>query len=265
MDADLPAAFELYRKDPNRFITCIMNLQVYGLHSSLLRAFGSFTQDGELTGLLLRYSNICLAADGDGMAGDAFAKVIDDETGLAGVRGAIETVRAVAQSLRHYKLSSMEVSTFMRLDEPIRLPAETFTHVRGVTLDDLDLVSDLYAQAGVMYRSRMNVRSMLERAPNSPFFAAQVNEDGRPLLVSAALLNIMSAEGGLIGGVFTRPEHRGRGWAAKCTAAVSLALQDQGRLPCLFYENPVAGRVYSRLGFREVAFWAVLYLHLPHS
>ncbi len=240
-----------------------MNLQVYGLHSSLLRVFGSFTTEGELTGLLLRYSNICLAADADGMAGEAFALIIDEENGLAGVRGAIETVKAISPWLRRYQMSSMEISTFMRLDEPVRIPEDTFERVRAVTLDDLDLVADLYSRAGVMYRSRMNVKNMLDRAPESPFFAAEIVHEGDRQLVSAALLNIMSDEAGLIGGVFTRPEQRGRGWAARCTAAVALTLQQYGRLPCLFYENPVAGRVYSRLGFKEVAFWAVMYLHLP--
>ncbi len=261
MDADLPAVHELYQRDPNRFITCIMNLQVYGLQSSLLRAYGSFTPQGDLTGLLLRYSNICLAADADGMAGAAFAQVIDEESGLAGIRGAIETVKAISVCLHRYQLSSMEVSTFMRLDEPVRLPENTFTQVRAVTTDDLDLVTDLYSRAGAMYRSRMNVQNMLSKVPHSPFFAAETQQDGERLLVSGALLNIISTEGGLIGGVYTRPEFRGRGCAARCTAAVAHALQSQQRLPCLFYENPVAGRVYSRLGFREVAFWAVLYLH----
>jgi predicted GNAT family acetyltransferase len=114
-----------------------------------------------------------------------------------------------------------------------------------------------------MYRSRMNVQNMLSKVPDSPLYAAETVQDGERRLVSAALLNIISTEGGLIGGVYTRPECRGKGWAARCTAAVAHALQSQQRLPCLFYENPVAGRVYSRLGFREVAFWAVLYLHLP--
>ena len=72
-------------------------------------------------------------------------------------------------------------------------------------------------------------------------------------------------DAGLIGGVFTAASARGRGYASACTAALSLDLQRDGKLPCLFYENPAAGRVYRRLGFEEAGQWAVLYLNAPKS
>ena len=56
------------------------------------------------------------------------------------------------------------------------------------------------------------------------------------------------------------PTVRGRGYAAAVVSYLSLYLQQRGKLPVLFYENPVAGRVYRRLGFEEVGRWAVLYL-----
>ena len=60
--------------------------------------------------------------------------------------------------------------------------------------------------------------------------------------------------------MYTLPSARGKGYAAACTCLLSADLQRNGKLPCLFYENPIAGKVYRRIGFDDASRWAVLYL-----
>ena len=110
-----------------------------------------------------------------------------------------------------------------------------------------------------MYRSRSNVERKLK---TTRVFVVEVPETHRrpAKIVSCALLNVEGENGGLIGGVYTQPEARGKGYAAACTTALCLDLQRDGKIPFLFYENLVAGRVYRRLGFEEIDRWAVLYV-----
>jgi len=55
--------------------------------------------------------------------------------------------------------------------------------------------------------------------------------------------------------VYTPPEHRGRGYAAAATAAVTRRLLDAGTREVLLFTdlaNPTSNRLYRRLGYRPV-------------
>ncbi|HLW47474.1 MAG TPA: GNAT family N-acetyltransferase [bacterium] len=58
-----------------------------------------------------------------------------------------------------------------------------------------------------------------------------------------------------IGPVYTPPEHRNRGYATACVAALSRQLLEQGRRFCMLFtdlENPGSNRIYQRIGYEPV-------------
>jgi predicted GNAT family acetyltransferase len=62
----------------------------------------------------------------------------------------------------------------------------------------------------------------------------------------------------MIVGVCTHPAWRQRGYASACMARLCRALSAEGKIPCLFYDNPNAGRIYKRLGFEDFARWGMV-------
>ena len=259
---DAPAFERLCAREPARLLTHRLNIERYGWDSKTVRAWGAFAGE-EMQGVLLRFGNIAIVADADGRCGTAFAAIVDADPGVAGVRGTIETCRTVQAALRRYRVTDWETSAFLRLRCSPACPPEVLALARRAQPGDLDNLAALYAGAGPMYRDRANVAGKLAE---TRVFVVEEPELGRwpARIASCALLNVEGRDAGLIGGVYTLPEVRGKGYAAACTAALSLDVQRDGKLPCLFYENPVAGRVYRRLGFEEVGQWAVLYLS-PHA
>jgi RimJ/RimL family protein N-acetyltransferase len=259
-EADGGAFGQLCAQDHWRYLTPRLNVEAHGLHGSVVRGWGAFRrEDGEMAGVMLRYGNTAIIADANGATADGFAAVIDAEAGIAGVRGTIEVVRAIRRLLRRYASTGIENSVFMRLVGAPRCAPQTLALARRAGPEDLDLLAELYAGAWSMYRSRSNVASKLQET--RVFVVEEPATGRRPRrIASCALLNVEGSDAGLIGGVYTLGAVRGRGYAAACTAALSLDLQRDGKYPCLFYENPVAGRVYERLGFEAMGQWAVLYL-----
>jgi GNAT superfamily N-acetyltransferase len=256
--ADAEACARLFETDTNRFLTAHINLEVYGYQNEALPAWGAF-DEGRLEGVLFRYANMVVIVDRDGRTAASFASIIDGQEGLLGARGSLEAIYGLRASLQRYRAVGLEVSPFMRLDGPPQCEESLLRLARRATMGDLDKLADLYAAAGNMYRSRPNVMGKLS---SGRVFVVEepIGHSSAVRIVSCALLNVESKHVGLIGGVYTRPEARGHGYAAACTAALALDLQKDGKLPCLFYENPVAGRVYRRLGFKEVSMWGLLYL-----
>jgi len=83
--------------------------------------------------------------------------------------------------------------------------------------------------------------------------------DGRP--VAKAGTNALTARWAQIGGVYTRPEHRGQGFQRRLMAFLLGRLADQGRGACLFVktENLPALRLYRSLGFAGEDSFTIVY------
>ena len=63
---------------------------------------------------------------------------------------------------------------------------------------------------------------------------------------------------GMIGGIFTLPEYRNKGLGSKMVEALASSLLSRGKIACLFFNNPDAGKIYYKLGFKDIDKWAIL-------
>lgn len=55
----------------------------------------------------------------------------------------------------------------------------------------------------------------------------------------------------IIGAVATNPKFRGRGYAKSVVFTAAKDVKDSGLTPCIAYNNPIAGKIYKKLGFRQ--------------
>jgi len=79
-------------------------------------------------------------------------------------------------------------------------------------------------------------------------------EDEEPVSMAAAIRP--TRRGVAIGGVYTPPEHRSKGYASACVSRLSQNLLDAGRAFCMLFadaENPVSNAVYRRIGYKPIA------------
>ena len=76
-------------------------------------------------------------------------------------------------------------------------------------------------------------------------------------IVSSAGTIAESSSSAMIGGVMTHRDKRRRGFATACVAALCRDLCQTGKTACLFYDNPLAGRIYKKLGFVDIGRWTM--------
>ena len=62
----------------------------------------------------------------------------------------------------------------------------------------------------------------------------------------------------IVGGILTISEYRNRGLASKVISAICQNLYLRGKSACLFFDNPEAGKIYYKLGFKNIDNWAIL-------
>ena len=103
---------------------------------------------------------------------------------------------------------------------------------------------------GASYRARLDGLLRARRA------FARFDEQGR--VVVKAEIGALSAQVGLVQGVWVAPEWRGRGLAAPAVAAVAAQITRLGRVPSLYVNNHNhrARAAYARVGFSQVGTFA---------
>jgi predicted GNAT family acetyltransferase len=75
------------------------------------------------------------------------------------------------------------------------------------------------------------------------------------IVVAYASTAVETGSSAMVASVFCLPDYRGKGYAKQVVWALSDDLLKDGLLPCLFYDNPDAGRIYHALGYTTFDTW----------
>lgn len=121
--------------------------------------------------------------------------------------------------------------------------------------DDAQYLHDLYMTGEFSSRARLSsVESFSERLSNETGFC--LKQDGR--LVSVAMAIYGDETFGMVGGVYTDPSHRGRGYGSTVTCAATEYLLQRSSHSMLYVrkDNSHAIRAYEKLGYAEREEWA---------
>lgn len=119
-----------------------------------------------------------------------------------------------------------------------------FDDVVKLSINHVDELHDLYELWPAGRKSRTYIENWIKKLPVFGLFKGDK-------LVSASGLLARSSYGGIIGGVFTHPEYRRRGYVSKVvSAATSHILKESGLSALyLFSSNLAAFKLYRKLGY----------------
>ena len=158
-----------------------------------------------------------------------------------------------ARTGQAYRISfRMRVHELARVIEPEYSPGE----FRAAKDDEQDLLADWFLRfdASVHEHPRIDAaeaeKGIRQRLDGGDAF---VWCDGEP--VTMALRMRPTVHTACIGGVYTPPELRKRGYATSCVARLSQVILDSGkRSSCLFTDlaNPTSNKIYRGIGYRPV-------------
>jgi GNAT superfamily N-acetyltransferase len=124
--------------------------------------------------------------------------------------------------------------------------------LRTATPDDEDVITDWIVafgeEAGMPHAAPRQLAQVLIGNKE-----VGVRVDAAPVTMAATTGH--TPHGARIGYVYTPPEHRRRGYASACTAALSQQVLDAGRCFCFLYTNlanPTSNRIYQHIGYQPV-------------
>jgi predicted GNAT family acetyltransferase len=242
-------AFLSREPEINHFI--LGDIECYGLDDPNLDLW--VEDRGGIAAALLRYYGSFIVYSPGGSDARHAARIMRD-SGFGMLSGRPEYVQPVIEQLG--LVQEMHMNVFMSLLPGSLRPIE---NGRGSIKVDKDNI-DRHIDGIVALRQRIpeftmgvNVdalREELRRGFRRIFIAA---EDGQT--VSMAMTAVERRQAAMIVSVCTLAEYRGRGYAPALMTALCRELEAEGKTVLLFYNNPVAGRIYSALGFEDIGRW----------
>ncbi len=263
--ADRTAAAELLARDVAHNLYAMGNLEALGFSEPYCQFWGNFADESasaELRGVLNRYRSgwvLFGEADAD-WAG--LARVVDNHPVQAErLQDNPGGTESLLPFLQNYVAQSVHVEQLMRLSAQNFSPPPPDgggVAVRRATLADLDALSEFFAEAGNMSRTRATVEEPLRQ--RHVWLAEQGGEVLAAALTNAELGGGQFGGAAMIGGVFTRPDARGRGLSKAVCGGLCAELLALGETPFLYWDNPAAGAVYRSLGFEPVGAWRAVRL-----
>ncbi|AFK07503.1 putative acyltransferase [Mesotoga prima MesG1.Ag.4.2] len=196
-------------------------------------------------GILLRYYKFLILSDGAGMNFREAAGVVrryEQAMMLSGTISGIDRISPYLQEIREEE----ETLRFAVLREP-NLNAAGFEVRRATTEDAEKLLAFLFLIEEFHATDEESFMATLKDGSTRRY----IIEDQGEILATAASTS-ESSDMAMIIGVATGKDFRGRGLASAVVSKLCEDLLAEGRTPCLLYDNPEAGRIYNRLGFREI-------------
>jgi len=251
---DYSQIYDFCNQNPALNLYFLGNLESLGVESDICQFWGSFDAEGQLTGVLMRYMDGWNIADGPGCDYRGLGQIVDGHpTVAARLQDNTRHIDSFVLFLNRYQEASTSIEYLCVLDPEDFTPDAKPWPVRRATMRDYDALCYFYAHAGHMSRTSRGVERPLQ---DGRVFIVAIEDK----IVSSVLTNAETRTLAMIGGVYTPPAHRGNGYASTAMVTLCHSLITNRIRPVLYYDNPAAGGIYRRLGFKDLGLWKAVKL-----
>ena len=217
----------------------IADIEQYGFENDIQKIY--IDEDDAIHGIVLIYrTNMVIQS----YEGRVYQKEVDEmikEYGITDINGE----KSIIEKYHFEGFNSCHNCHYASC-EKVDLPADT-SMVEKLGEQDADGIVDVLAQ--IFPDKPFRKEMVLETMRGGYYRYYGIKEDGR--LVSTASTSAETSKMAMVGSVGTLKEYRDKGYARKVVGKLTYDLIEEGKIPCLFYFNPSAARIYLSLGYKE--------------
>jgi len=254
-EKDRALTMDFVSEKPAENLFIIGDIEGYGFHSNIQTLWGDINEAGNLRGVLLKYDkNFILYAPGDFDA-KGLANIINKDTSYTYISGIEEMVSKLSP---HLKLKSKDPRVLYyakcETSESLNVIPSNIVLEKAQPNDAKAIIAQMKAipEFAEGNYSVEHKRNSLEKGVARAYY---IKEDG--VIISSASSTAENSQSAMIVGVGTLPEHQKKGLASYCMSKLCGELLAEGKMLCLFYDNPAAGSIYKRIGFVDIGKWCM--------
>ncbi|EPT8861767.1 TPA: GNAT family N-acetyltransferase [Listeria innocua] len=230
----------------NLFI--IGDIENFGYESDVQDLWGEFDSSGKLHALLLRFDTFFLPYSKDAnFDAKAFSEIIakHDTYEVSGISRVTKELELFLPELAEKRQDTY----FCECEHVNRISVNQDVIVRTAVAEDV----------APIIKMRKHIKEFGSRDENEELIIRQIEKGVKRIyyieqdqeVVAVAETSAENSFSAMITGVATSDGYRQRGFASTLLKKLCCDVLAEGKKPCLFYDNPVAGEIYHRLGFEH--------------
>ncbi|EOT44647.1 GNAT family N-acetyltransferase [Enterococcus columbae] len=248
VEADREKVTDYLYRNPALNLFIIGDLYNYGFDSEVQDIYIDEDETG-IHGLILRYRNSLLVQSDEGRTYPEFVAELVE-------RHQVTHINGEASLVAKYDFTAREnvLCYFSQCKELKKAPE--MTAVESFGPEDAQEISEVFKSAFKNFSA--NPDEIQESLAKKLDRVYGVRVDGK--IVSIARSTAECPGLAMLVGVATLAPFRNHGYAQQTVAKLTADLLVEGKAPCLFYENPIAARIYERLGYNRVGKWRIVRL-----
>ncbi|WP_369899919.1 GNAT family N-acetyltransferase [Bacillus manliponensis] len=242
------------KKETAMNLFLIGDIEAFGYDTDFQELWGQFTEDNELRGVLLRFHDSFIPYAAESFSLEEFASKIDSN-GPIKISGKSEVVEQF-ETIPTLTLGEKRRLYFAECTNDNELDLEkNEKNIKIATIDDVPSIMKLRKQIAEFTlgdESEKLLRQAIETNTGRTYYIEKDDE-----MVACASTSAENSLSAMVVGVCTHDNYRGKGYASQLLSKMIADFTAEGRSLCLFYDNPAAGRIYKRLGFKDIGTWTM--------
>ncbi|PFG11899.1 GNAT family N-acetyltransferase [Bacillus sp. es.036] len=231
------------------------DIEAYGYDQPFQKLWGDFSEDGTLRAVLLKYERNYIPFAPAEFDAEGFAQVISNDTSFLMMSGLKRVTNHIQPHISHSPHSSRELF-YAKCESVEQLSLKNIEEVKKADLNDLNKIHSLHNKIDE-FDATETVEEKQRNQEKGLSRTYYIERDGQP--VSAASTAAENSQSAMVVGVCTLPDYKRNGYATTCTSKLCFEVLHEGKVLCLFYDNPDAGKIYKRIGFQDIEKWMMIH------
>lgn len=253
-EKDRQKVLDYVTKEPAFNLFIIGDIENYGFDSDFQQLWGAF-ENNKLSAIMLRYhENYLLYSDKDNYDFSELLKIYyNDKSKTKMISGKEVIINNVTNEINYIKKMD---DFFCELKDSDKLTTNFKYQVQSARIEDAEEIYHLLSnieEFDSLPRSVERIKKKISEGISKLYYIRLNGE-----IVTVVQTTADNKYSTMVVGVATKKEYRGQGLMSECLSKLCMDVLNDGKTLCLFYDNPKAGRIYHRLGFKTIGKWSML-------
>lgn len=240
-------------KEPAINLFIIGDIENYGFSNDFQDIWGEVDKKGKFKAVLLRYYDNFVIYSQDGYDVEKAAEIIKEKEPKI-VSGQKSCLKKLESSL---EFSKKRDTYFCKLNQPNDLyQGKLLKKVEKTDLDDVKYLWKLHKKIDE-FDNLISIDRKKKKYRDKTGRGYHIYDNKRNKIISCAETTAENKFSAMIVGVATDREYRNQGLATAVISKLCKEVLKEGKELCLFYDNPKAGKIYKRIGFKDIGIWSI--------
>ncbi len=248
---DKEVLLDFLKKSPSENCFFIGDIENFSFEEDFIDMW-RIEKEGSITSLLLKYFNYYLISSID----SSDLKVICDKIKTDPKAITVSAVDSVIESIKPYfNFKNVKKTALAELSNKNFNYIEPVITPQNAKIEDLNDIFEFLKTIDEFDVDEKSRESFGQEVKTNTGRMCFIKDKGK--VVSTAAITAENSLNGTIVGVATDANYRNRGYAMSSVTNLCKGMIENNKKVILFYNNPDAGKLYKKIGFKDVGSWSM--------